>query len=137
MGAAVGDVDDIDFDDLTSPQLTDIQRQILEFTEARHVEFNIGQMLAEAAEQAGVDDLDDSDGFTDRLAVHVAAIEADQGLTQLIRSTLRQRVVRLLRNRLSLTDLIKRYPEIKSIPIEKPFIVVGLPLHESGHHGRR
>ena len=27
----------IDFDDLTTPQLTDVQRQILEFTEARHV----------------------------------------------------------------------------------------------------
>ena len=106
----------IDFDDLTSPRLTDVQRQILEYTEARHVDFGIDQMLAEAIEQAGVgDDLDDTDGFTDRLAAHVAAIEADHGLTQLTRSALRQRVVRLLRNRLSLTELLKRYPEIESI----------------------
>ena len=51
MGAAggdTGDVADIDFDDLTSPRLTDVQRQILEFTEARHVEFDIDRMLAEA-----------------------------------------------------------------------------------------
>ena len=79
------------------------------------------------------DDLDDTDGFGDRLTAHVAAIEADHGLTQLIRSTLRQRVVRLLRNRLSLTDLIKRYPEIESIPIEKPFIVVGMPRSGTTH----
>ena len=29
------DVADIDFDDLTSPELTDIQRQILQYTEAK------------------------------------------------------------------------------------------------------
>jgi hypothetical protein len=132
-GGDTGDLADIDFDDLTSPRLTDVQRQILKFTEARHVEFDIDRMLAEAIEQAGVSDLDDGDGFSDRPGAHVAAIEADGGLTELTRSTLRQRVVRLLRNRLSLTDLIKRYPEIESIPIEKPFIVVGMPRSGTTH----
>jgi hypothetical protein len=46
---------------------------------------------------------------------------------------LRQRVVRLLRNRLSLTDLIKRYPEIESIPIERPLVVVGMPRSGPTH----
>lgn len=133
MSAAGSDVADLDFDDLTSPRLTDIQRQILEFTEARPVRFDIDRMLAEAVEQAGADDLDDTDGFGDRLRAHVAAIEADDGLRQLTRSTLRQRVVRLLRNRLSLTELIKRYPEIESITIEKPFIVVGMPRSGTTH----
>jgi hypothetical protein len=137
MASAGPDTFDIDFDDLTSPELTDVQRQILQFTEAKHVDFNIDQMLAEAIDRAGLkggaDDLDDTDGFEGRLAAHVAAIEADDGLTQLARSSLRQRVVRLLRNRLSLTDLIKRYPEIESIPIEKPFIVVGMPRSGTTH----
>lgn len=131
MGSAV---DDLDFDDLTSPRLTDVQRQILEFTEAKRVDFDIDRMLAEAIEQAGVgDDLDDTDGFGDRLVAHVAAIEADEGLRELTRSTLRQRVVRLLRNRLSLTELIKRYPEIEAVPIEQPFIVVGMPRSGTTH----
>lgn len=134
MGSAGPDIADIDFDDLTSPRLTDVQRQVLQFTEAKRVELDIDRMFAEAVEQAGVgDDLDDSDGFTGRLAVHVAAIEADDDLRELSRSTLRQRVVRLLRNRLSLTELIKRYPEIESIPIEKPFIVVGMPRSGTTH----
>ncbi len=90
-------------------------------------------MLAEAVEQACVGDLDDTGGFGDRLTAHVAAIEADDGLRELTRSTLRQRVVRLLRNRLSLTELVKRYPEIESIPIEKPFIVVGMPRSGTTH----
>jgi hypothetical protein len=134
VGDSGHDVADIDLDDLTSPRLTDVQRQILEFTEARPVGFDIDEMLAEAVDQAAVgDDLDDTDGFSDRLAAHVAAIESDHGLTQLTRSSLRQRVVRLLRNRLSLTELIKRYPEIESIPIEKPFVVVGMPRSGTTH----
>lgn len=133
MEAAMGSADFVDFDDLTSPRLTDVQRQILEFTESRPVEFDIDKMLAEARDHAGAGDLDDTDGFTDRLTAHVAAIEHDDGLRQLSRSTLRQRVVRLLRNRLSLTDLIKRYPEIESIPIERPIIVVGMPRSGTTH----
>jgi hypothetical protein len=132
VGAA-GHLEDIDFEDLTSPRLTDVQRQILKFTEARHVEFDIDRMLAEAEEQASATDLDDTDGLGDRLTAHVAAIEGDDGLTQLTRGSLRQRVVRLLRNRLSLTELVKRYPEIESIPIEKPFIVVGMPRSGTTH----
>lgn len=130
MGSAV---DEIDFGDLTAPKLTDVQRQILAFTESKLVDFDIDQMLAEAVEQAGIDDLDDVDGFGDRLAAHVGAIEADDGLRQLARSSLRQRVVRLLRNRLSLTELLKRYPEIETIPIERPFIVVGMPRSGTTH----
>lgn len=134
MGSAV---DDIDFDDLTAPQLTDVQRQILEFTEARPVDLDIDRMLAEAVEQTGLTaaaaDLDDTDGFADRLRAHVAAIEADEGLRQLTRGSLRQRIVRLLRNRLSLTELIRRYPEIESVPVEKPFIVVGMPRSGTTH----
>ncbi|OMC28410.1 sulfotransferase family protein [Mycobacterium colombiense] len=134
MGSAV---DDIDFDDLTAPQLTDVQRQILEFTEARPVDLDIDRMLADAVEQtglpAGAADLDDTDGFADRLRAHVAAIEADEGLRQLTRGSLRQRIVRLLRNRMSLTELIRRYPEIESIAIDKPFIVVGMPRSGTTH----
>jgi hypothetical protein len=133
VGSASGDIQDIDFDDLTSPRLTDIQRRILKYTESRHVEFDIDQMLAEAVEQAGVADLGDADGFGDRLIAHVAAIESDDGLTELSRSTLRQRVVRLLRNRLSLTDLVTRYPELVSFRSEKALIVVGMPRSGTTH----
>ncbi|TVS83026.1 sulfotransferase family protein [Mycobacterium helveticum] len=136
MGSAGPDVADIeiDFDDLTAPRLTDVQRQIVEFTEARPVDLDVGRMRAEALEQAGgPEDLDEADGFADRLAAHVAAIGADEGLRQLTRGSLRQRVVRLLRNRLSLTELLRRYPEIESIPIENPFIVVGMPRSGTTH----
>ncbi|APE14491.1 sulfotransferase family protein [Mycolicibacterium pallens] len=123
----------LNLDDLTNPVLTDTQRQILDYTEAREVTFDIDEMMAEAVHQAGADDLADDDGFADHLAAHVAAIESDTGLRQLIRSSLRARVIRKVRNRLSLTDLLKRYPEIEAIPIERPLIVVGMPRSGTTH----
>ncbi|KDF01831.1 hypothetical protein Y900_023590 [Mycolicibacterium aromaticivorans JS19b1 = JCM 16368] len=123
----------LNLDDLTDPVLTETQRQILDYTESQHVTFDIDEMLAEAVQQAGSFDLADDDGFADRLAAHVAAIESDTGLRQLIRSSLRARVIRKVRNRLSLTDLLKRYPEIASIHIERPLIVVGMPRSGTTH----
>ncbi len=61
------------------PVLTETQRQILDYTESQHVTFDIDEMLAEAVQQAGSFDLADDDGFADRLAAHVAAIESDTG----------------------------------------------------------
>lgn len=125
--------DVLEFEDLVAPRLTDVQRQILDHTESRTVDLDEGRMLAEAVEQAGADDLDEADGVTGRITAYVAAIEADDGLTQLIRGTLRARIVRLLRNRLSLHELLKRFPEIETIEIEKPFIVVGMPRSGTTH----
>ena len=123
----------INLDDLTDPVLTDAQRQVLQFTESRPVVFDVDRMIHEAAAQAGVDGLGDSTGFRARLDAHVAAIESDAGLRELARFTLRARIVRLLRNRLSLNDLLERYPEITSIPIERPLIVVGMPRSGTTH----
>lgn len=123
----------INLDDLADPVLTDAQRQILDYTEAREVVLDADQMLQEAIAQAGCDDLADADGFHGRLMAHIEAIEADTGLRQLSRGTLRSRIVRLLRNRLSLTDLLKRYPEIARIEVEKPLIVVGMPRSGTTH----
>jgi hypothetical protein len=133
MGSGTSELQEFRFDDLTAPQLTDVQRQILDHTESRQVDLDIDRMVSEAVDEAGVDDFAATDGFWDRVAAYVGAVEADDGLTQLIRGTLRQRIVRLLRNRLSLTELLKRHPEIESIPIEKPFIVVGMPRSGTTH----
>lgn len=127
------DTAELRFDDLTAPQLTEVQRQILDHTERRHVDLDVERMAEEAIAVAGVDDFADTDGLWERVAAYVGAIEADDGLTQLIRGTLRRRVVRLLRNRLSLTELLNRYPEIESIEIERPFIVVGMPRSGTTH----
>lgn len=49
----MGSTAELSFDDLTAPQLTDVQRQILEHTESRHVDLDIDRMVAEAVAEAG------------------------------------------------------------------------------------
>ncbi|MFN8228369.1 MAG: sulfotransferase, partial [Mycobacterium sp.] len=61
----------LEFDDLTAPRLTDIQRQILDHTESRTVDLDVEQMLDEAVRLAGADDLDNGDGVTTRIAAYV------------------------------------------------------------------
>jgi hypothetical protein len=109
----------LNLDDLAVSRLIAVQRTILEHTDARSVDLWIEGMLAEAERTAGVADFGDHD-FMDRLAVYVGAIEGDDELSSLSQRTLRNRVVRLLRSRLLLTDLFNRYPEIECIEIEKP-----------------
>ena len=123
----------IAIDDLIDPRLTETQRQVLEYTESRLVSLDIDAMIADAVEQAGSDDVGYTGEFAGRLSAYVAAVESDTALTQLGRGTLRSRIVRLLRNRISLADLLKRYPEIESIEIEGPIIVVGMPRSGTTH----
>ena len=123
----------IAIDDLIDPRLTETQRQVLEYTESRLVSLDIDAMIADAVEQAGSDDLGYTGEFAGRLSAYVAAVESDTALTQLGRGTLRSRIVRLLRNRISRADLLKRYPEIESIEIEGPIIVVGMPRSGTTH----
>jgi hypothetical protein len=127
--------DVIRVDDLRDPQLTDLQRQVLEATRHQEVDFDIDKVLDEAVMTSGIKDFDGEglDGeFRERLGVHFAAIDADD-LNPLSRMTLRERSVRLLRSRVLFTDLMRRHPEIEDIEIEKPFIVIGMPRSGTTH----
>ncbi len=128
--------DIITVDDLRDPQLTDLQRQVLDATRHQEVDFDIDAMLDEAVQTSGITGFggEGLDGeFRKRLGVHFAAIDADD-LNPLSRMTLRERSVRLLRSRVLFTDLLRRYPpEIEDIEIEKPFIVIGMPRSGTTH----
>lgn len=123
----------IDIDDLCAPRLTPVQQAIRDETDQHSVDLDVNDLLNQAADRSGLDDFGADTGFRDRLEAHVAAINADTGSTNLNRSTLRERIVRLLENRLRLTELLTRYPEIHEIEIEKPFIVVGMPRSGTTH----
>lgn len=126
--------DVVRIDDLTAPVLTPDQQAVRDATERRPVPLDPDELVAEARRGTGLDDLGDRDGgFRDRLAAHVAAIEADTGLANLGRLVLRQRIVRLLENRLRLHDLLRRHPEIHDIDLPEPIVVVGLPRSGTTH----
>jgi hypothetical protein len=119
-------------DDLVAPRLEPVQQQVLDAFSNQHIGLDPAALIADAMADAGLDDFGD-DGFRPRLNAYVAAIEADTGNTNLNRFILRNRIVRLLTQRLLLTDLLRRYPEIHDVEIEQPIIVVGLPRSGTTH----
>ena len=119
-------------EDLCSPQLTPLQRQVLDQLDRQQVDLAPDALTDEAIRRTGLDDFGPGD-FAPRLKAYVEAIDSDSGNTNLNRLILRNRIVRLLSSRLSLADLLRRYPEIHEIEIERPIIVVGLPRSGTTH----
>jgi Sulfotransferase family len=119
-------------EDLCSPKLSALQRQVLDQLDKQHLDLTPDALVDEATQRTGLDDFGPGD-FSPRLNAYVAAIDADTGNTNLNRLILRNRVVRLLSSRLLLADLLRRYPEIHEIEIERPIIVVGLPRSGTTH----
>lgn len=122
----------LDIEDLTSPVLTAVQRDILDQVEGLSVGLDPAGLIAEAIEKTGLDDFGSAD-FGPRLDAYAAAVEADTDATNLNRLILHNRIVRLLSQRLLFTDLLRRYPEIHEIEIDRPIIVVGLPRSGTTH----
>jgi hypothetical protein len=122
----------LDIGDLTAPVLTPMQREILEQLEGVSVDLDPVGLIGEAIEKTGLEDFGAAD-FRPRLDAYAGAADADSGNTNLSRLILHNRIVRLLSQRLLLTDLLNRYPEIHDIEIERPIIVVGLPRSGTTH----
>ena len=122
----------LDIEDLSAPVLTPMQRQVLDQLDRQPIDLEPDVLVGEAVARTGLDDFGPGD-FRPRLDAYVGAIDADPGNTNLNRLTLRNRIVRLLSARLLLTDLLRRYPEIHDIEIDRPIIVVGLPRSGTTH----
>jgi hypothetical protein len=119
-------------EDLTAPVLTPMQRDVLGQLEHVAVDLDPAVLLERAIEKTGLEDFGPAD-FRGRLDAYAGAADADSGSTNLNRFILQNRIVRLLSQRLLLTDLLRRYPEIHDIEIERPLIVVGLPRSGTTH----
>jgi len=119
-------------EDLASPALSPLQRQVLDQLDRQPVDLAPDDLIDEAIRHTGLDDFGPGD-FRPRLNAYAEAIDADTGNTNLNRLILRNRITRLLSSRLLLADLLRRYPEIHDIEIERPIIVVGLPRSGTTH----
>ena len=92
--------------------------------------------LCERARRAtGLDDFGDP-WFRQPLGVLLESMEREAAMHTLGRVIARTDLTRLLENRLRMTDVITRHPEITAAPVARPLFVVGLPrtgtsiLHE-------
>jgi len=92
-------------------------------------------LLGRARRATGLEDFGD-DWFRAPLRRLLDSFESEARLTALGRVIARADLTRLLENRLRMTDVRARHPEIGAAPIRRPLFVVGLPrtgtsiLHE-------
>lgn len=118
--------------DLAQPQLTDIQRAALEATKDMVVDFSVDSILADAQRKVQLEDFGPDD-FLRRLQLLCDEWGSDDGLTNIGKLSLRNKLVLFARNRLLIHDLLKRHPEIHDEVIAQPIIVCGLPRSGTTH----
>lgn len=123
---------DIRIDDLANPQLNEMQRAAIEYGDSQHTELTVDAVRSAAISRTGLDDFGPDD-FTERLAVQLDEMNADEERTGIGRMMMFGDCTRYAANRLLIHDLLTRHPEILDIPIERPVIVVGLPRSGTTH----
>lgn len=123
---------DIHIPDLADPVLDETQQSVLAFGRTLDVTLDPWEILAEAVAALGMDDFG-ADDFRERLALLCEEWGADEGLSNIGRLSLRNKLLLFARNRLLIRDLLKRHPEIHAVEIRHPIIVVGLPRSGTTH----
>jgi hypothetical protein len=118
--------------DLANPQLTEMQRDALQFTENLAVDFSVESILADARRKTGMIDFGHED-FMRRLQLLCDEWGSDEGLTNLGKLSLRNKLVLYARNRLLIQDVLNKHPEIHDEIILQPIIVCGLPRSGTTH----
>ena len=99
------------------------------------VRLDESRLLERAARNTELSDFGD-ETFREPLRILLRSFESEARLTLLGRIIARTDMVRLLENRLRMTDVRKRHPEIEEGEVRRPLFVVGLPrtgttiLHE-------
>ncbi len=126
--------DAIHIDDLNAPRFSpEVDEMLVAMAAlAPDCELDVDAMHRRAAEETGLDDFGPRD-YVERLQVLVDALTQVAGLSPMGLVTFHAQVVQLLRNRLLLTDLLARHPEIHEIALVAPIIIAGLPRTGTTH----
>ena len=90
------------------------------------VEFNTHSFIAEAQRKTGLQDFGDMT-FLEPLHILLEACEQEANLSMVGRLAVKSETIRLLINRLKLTQDRKTYRGIKKEHIKSPLIILGLP----------
>jgi Sulfotransferase family len=90
-------------------------------------------LLVEASAQTGLDDFGADDGWSERLSVLCVALGTEANLGGIGRFNVQQQLLQPLRNRLLLTDLLRRHPQIHDERIVAPIVIVGQPRTGTTH----
>lgn len=120
--------------DLAEPRFSDDVRAIFEVMGpmADGLALDADQLHRMATEQTGLSDFGPRD-YADRLGVLLGALNDLDGLTPAGLLNLHTQLLQLLKNRLRLTDLLARHPEIRDVELLPPVIIAGLPRTGTTH----
>lgn len=121
-------------DDLASPRFSAEAQQILDMmaTLAPDCPLDSDALHARAVADTGLDDFGPLD-YRERLDVYLAALRDIDGIHDAGVVNFYSQLVQLLKNRLLLTDLLKRHPEIDDIELQPPVVIAGLPRTGTTH----
>jgi hypothetical protein len=124
--------EDIRITDLAKPELTESQSAALAYTDTLTVDLTPQSILTEVQAATGLTDFG-ADDFRERLNLLGEEWGSDEGLTNLGRLSLRNKLVQHCRSRLLIQDMLKRHPEIREVELHTPIIVAGLPRSGTTH----
>ncbi len=95
-------------------------------------ELELDRLYTRAREETGLSNFGAPD-FRERVARYAAALRREGRLSGMGRLSRASEIVRFLKNRLRVEDLIARHPEIEAIPITRPIVITGFPRTGTTH----
>jgi hypothetical protein len=127
-------MDAVRIDDLDAPVFTPEVQEIRDVmaTMAEGCEFDADAMRAQAIAEVGLDNFGDRT-YEEPMGALLAALDEWPALSPVGRLSLHTQLVQLLKNRLLLTDLLTRHPEIHDIELTAPIVIAGLPRTGTTH----
>lgn len=124
----------VQLDDLHDPRFSPDVQPIRDFmaTMAADMPLDADVLHAKASAETGLDDYGDAD-YRDRLDVYIAALQDISDMHGPGIVNFHAQLLQCLKNRLLLTDLLKRHPEINDIELLPPVVIAGLPRTGTTH----
>ena len=124
----------VHIDDLAHPTFDAATAEMIELAAplGEALELRTGPLMEQAAAAVGLDDFGDPT-FLEPLEVLLTSLRTEAELSPFGRIVVATQLDQLLRNRLLITDLLGRHPEIHDIEIDRPIIVAGLPRTGTTH----
>ena len=124
----------VHLDDLAEPRFRPEADQIRELiaTMASECPLDAEVLHAKASADTGLDDFG-AEGYRERLDVYLAALHDISGLHGPGIVNFHAQLLQCLKNRLLLTDLLTRHPEIHDIELLPPVVIAGLPRTGTTH----
>ena len=121
-------------EDLAEPRFSAEAQQILDMMAAMApgCALDADALHAKASADTGLNDFGPED-YRERLDVYLAALREIGGLHAAGVVNFYGQLLQLLKNRLLLTDLLSRHPEIDDIELAPPVVIAGLPRTGTTH----